>query len=152
MEDFYYSKDKITDDYVEAVLRIALLPKVKEAEERLKLLTSRFVERNPEKVKQNPSLGIMTAPSPWWVHDVKEETLAMIKAGRLKAPTLIVWGFNDLSAPYKLGIELVKTIFPVARQMTRFQIFNRAAHYVYREHPEEVNRLLVDFIQNSSST
>lgn len=145
-----YSKAYVTDDYVEAVLKIALLPKIEEAKRKMELLRSRFAERNPERVKQQPSLAISTAPTPWWIEDVKKETLDLIKAGRLKAPTLIIWGFNDPSAPLILGIHLLNIIAPVVSR-TQFHVFNRAGHAVYAEHPREVNRLIGDFIRNSSS-
>ncbi|MDA2932891.1 alpha/beta hydrolase [Acidobacteria bacterium AH-259-D05] len=141
-----YTKDHITDEYVEAVLKITLLPKLKEAKEKMQLLRSRFVERNPEKVKQDPSIAIIRSPSPWWLRDLKYETHDLIKAGRLKAPTLIIWGFNDPSAPVILGMHLLNLIAPVVPR-TQFHVFNRAAHGVYYEHPREVNRLVVDFIK-----
>ena len=84
------------------------------------------------------------------VEKVKNETLDLIKAGHLKADTLIIWGFNDRTAPYSLGIELLKIISPVVDR-TQLHIFNQAGHFVFREHPLEVNRLIVEFIKSSSS-
>ena len=76
----------------------------------------------------------------------KYETLELIKAGRLKAPTLIVWGLNDPSAPVKLGLDLARLIGSVVDR-TRFHVINQAGHYVFREHPRELHRLINDFVK-----
>ena len=52
-----FHKDYVTDDYVEAELRVALLPKRKEAEKKMLELTARWLQLNPEKVKENPRIG-----------------------------------------------------------------------------------------------
>ncbi len=114
---------RVTDEFIEKNLEIALLPKMAEARKKSRL----------------PDVG-----------KVKNETLDLIKAGHLKADTLIIWGFNDRTAPYSLGIELLKIISPVVDR-TQLHIFNQAGHFVFREHPLEVNRLIVEFIKSSSS-
>lgn len=35
------------------------------------------------------------------------------KAGGTKAPTIIIWGFNDPTAPYFLGVNLMETVAKV---------------------------------------
>jgi len=80
----------------------------------------------------------------------KCETLDLIGAGRLKAPTMIVRGANDVSFPLKLGLELLR-IIGAAVERTEFHAFNHAAHYVYREWEREVNELLVDFVKAPST-
>ena len=136
-----FTKDYITEDYLKARLQIALLPKIKEAEERLKRLTSQWVERNSDKVKENPLLR-----SIWWYRDAKKETMDLIQAGGLKAPTLIVWGFNDGSAPHTLGINLYRTISAVVDR-AELHFMNRCGHRAFAEYPEQVTRLMVDFIK-----
>ena len=136
-----YNKDYITEEYVQARLRIARLPKIKEAKERLNLLTSQWVEHNQESVRENPLLR-----SIWWYRDAKNETLDLVQAGGLKTPTLIVWGFNDRSAPHTLGISLYKTISAVVDRAD-LHFVNRCGHRAFAEYPEEVTRLMVDFIK-----
>src|SRR5579875_1156121 len=79
---------------------------------------------------------------------LKEQTLVEITGGKVVAPTLIVWGYNDPSAPVSLCFKLFEI---VARGTARSQlhILNRAGHYCYREHPNEFNSLLSSFIQLS---
>lgn len=120
-----YSKNHITEDFVEAMLKIALLPKVMEAKKKMVHLSDTTFLPDTRKKKY--------------------ETLDLIKGGRLKAPTLIVWGLNDPSAPVKLGLDLIRLIGSVVDR-TRFHVINHAGHYVFREHPQEFHRLIMDFV------
>jgi 2-hydroxy-6-oxo-6-(2'-carboxyphenyl)-hexa-2,4-dienoate hydrolase len=121
-----YSNSHATPDYVDGILKIALLPKTREATAKAALLNPQFFA----------DLG-----------NLKSETLEWIKAGRLKAPVLIIWGFNDPSAPVILGIHLLRVIAPAVPQ-TQFHVLNHAGHYLFREQSKELNRLVTDFIQN----
>lgn len=119
-----FSREHITPEFVDSLLRTALLPNVIEAKKKMAAgLSERF-------------LADLRAR--------KYETLDMIKAGRLKAPTLIVWARNDVSAPLQLGLNLFEMIAS-AVDRTELHIFNRAGHYVYREHPRALNQLVVEF-------
>ncbi|MBI2822724.1 MAG: alpha/beta hydrolase [Acidobacteria bacterium] len=122
-----YSNAHVTSEYVQEILRIALLPKTKEATDKAKVLNPQFFAD---------------------LQRLKPETLDWIRAGRLKAPTLILWGFNDPSAPVILGMHLLKVIAPAVPR-TGFHVFNQAGHYVFRERAPEMNRLVTDFIKNS---
>jgi len=122
-----YSKTHITEDFVDAMLEIALLLKHQEARKKMERLSDELFLPDVRKKKY--------------------ETLELIREGRLKAPTLIIWGFNDPSAPVKLGFDLFQLISSVVDR-TQFHIFNHAGHYVFREHANEVNRLVSNFAQN----
>ena len=78
----------------------------------------------------------------------KEETLAWIKEGRLKSPTLLVWGFNDPSALVSGGYALFE-IVASGTPRSQLHVFNRAGHYSYREHPGDFVRVVTSFIQGS---
>jgi 2-hydroxy-6-oxonona-2,4-dienedioate hydrolase len=81
------------------------------------------------------------------MREKKYETLKLIRAGGLKAPTLIIWGLNDQSSPMKLGIDLLQVIGSVVDR-TEFHVFNHAGHYVFREHAREVNKLIISFVNS----
>jgi len=77
-----------------------------------------------------------------------QEDYSAIKAGHLKTPTLIIWGFNDpsgTSQPYRLGLELFKMISESVDQV-QLHFFNQAVHAPYRDHPGGVTNLMVSFI------
>jgi pimeloyl-ACP methyl ester carboxylesterase len=123
-------------------------PKWPKAKRQLEALTRRWADAHPERVRENPSLANAFAPSPWFIHDLKYKTLGLIEAGRLRAPTLIFWGFEDESAPYRLGLRLVELIAPHVRP-TRLYLLNGATHEPYADHPDEVARLMTDFIDRA---
>ncbi len=77
-----------------------------------------------------------------------QEDFLAIKAGSLKTPTLIIWGFNDpsgTSQPYRLGLELFEMISKSVDQV-QLHFFNQAVHAPYRDHPGGVTNLMVSFI------
>ncbi len=122
-----YSNAHVTNEYVEGILKIALLPKTIEVTQKAEGLNAGFFEN---------------------IQKIKAETLDGIRAGRLKAPTLILWGFNDVSAPVVLGMHLLRVIAPAVKQ-TQFHVINQAGHYLFREQPQEVSRIVTNFIQNA---
>jgi 2-hydroxy-6-oxo-6-(2'-carboxyphenyl)-hexa-2,4-dienoate hydrolase len=123
-----YSSHHITSDFVGEMLAVARLPKTREARKKMEdLLTRQFL---PD------------------VRNVKYETLDMIREGRLRAPTLVIWGLNDQSAPIVIGHQLFQHI-SLAVPKSQFHVFNHAGHYVFREHYRELDRLVVDFVADS---
>jgi pimeloyl-ACP methyl ester carboxylesterase len=119
-----FSTAHITRDFVEELLRTANLPTIKEARRKMNKL--RDVVFGPALDRQ------------------RRETLGMIEAGKLRRPTLIVWGLNDPSAPYVLGINLFRIIGAVNPD-TSFHMINQAGHYSFRERPMEFNNLVAAF-------
>ena len=77
-----------------------------------------------------------------------QEDFLAIKAGSLKTPTLMIWGFNDpsgTSQPYRFGLDLFEMISRSVDQ-AQLHFFNQAGPAPYREHPGEVTHLMVSFI------
>jgi 2-hydroxy-6-oxo-6-(2'-carboxyphenyl)-hexa-2,4-dienoate hydrolase len=138
-----YHKEFVTDEYVEAELRVALQPKLEQAIEKMEQLTSQWVQLNPKKMKEN-----RRARGRWWYDDLKRETYARIEAGRLKSPTLIIWGFNDPSGRPKLGNDLYRILTSVLDR-TELHFFNRSGHYVFQEYPQKTADQMVSFIRST---
>ena len=103
------------------------------------------MSRNPDIVKAHPLYARNMGATTWWMYKEKYETLDRIKAGRLKVPTVIIWGFNDPTAPYFLGVNLMETLSAVVDR-TELHIINHSGHLVAAEHPEDVTRLIVEFM------
>ncbi len=122
-----YSQEHISEDFIQEMLRIGRLPKTIEAREKMETF-----------------LEAVFLPS---MREKKYETLKLIEAGGLKAPTLIIWGVNDQSSPLKLGINLLQVIGSVVDR-TEFHAFNHAGHYVFREHAQKVNQLITNFVKS----
>ncbi len=124
-----YSTEHVTSDMVEQWYKVAQLPSIRQVKQEIR------------------KMGGMRNLMPD-LRKLKEQTLVEITGGKVVAPTLIVWGYNDPSAPVSLCFKLFEI---VARGTARSQlhILNRAGHYCYREHPNEFNSLLSSFIQLS---
>jgi 2-hydroxy-6-oxonona-2,4-dienedioate hydrolase len=75
----------------------------------------------------------------------KQETLAWLAEGRLRCPTLLVWGHDDPLAPLDSGLLLFDLLCKTVPNI-RMHIFNQAGHFPYREHPEEFDSLVTSFV------
>lgn len=76
---------------------------------------------------------------------MRESVLAEIRQRGFAMPVLQIWGQNDHSAPVSLAHELFASIAPKTATATSV-VFNRSAHYVYREHPREFAELVRAFV------
>jgi 2-hydroxy-6-oxonona-2,4-dienedioate hydrolase len=123
-----YSKDHITEDFIDELLTVTSLPKTILLKKRMKILYKKIFF--PE------------------VEARKAEITKSIAEGDLKLPALIVWGLNDPSAPVKRGWDLFEAI---SRHESRsqFHVFNGAGHYSFREHAKEFNYLLSSFVESN---
>lgn len=123
---FSYSADHITEEWLDARVEVAQLPKNKQAVEKMdggRLATDQFLPRLAEQ---------------------KVETLEWLRQGRLKTPTLLVWGKNDPSAVLKGGVALYDLV-AASVDRARMHIFNQAGHYCYREHPRDFVEVVTAF-------
>ncbi len=77
----------------------------------------------------------------------REETHQWIRSGGIKMPTLVVWAFNDPTAPFdpvgKTAMDLVLGNVPRSQMV----ILNRAGHYCFREQPEAFAAAVTGFIK-----
>ncbi len=78
----------------------------------------------------------------------QKELHEWIRAGKLKAPTLLMWGYNDPStAPFDpVGLAAMKLIFPYCPQ-AEMHVLNQAGHYCFREQPEAFVAAVTSFIK-----
>lgn len=118
-----YTKDHITDEWVEDMYRIAKLPTIARAQK-------------------------MRGTSAWgrFIRDLERrrgEMIDLLKAGRLRQPSLIMWGLKDPSAPFTLAVKLYSII---ASKNVRTQLHSlNSGHYCFREFPEPFNQSLIAF-------
>ena len=124
-ERYSYSDSHITEEWLTSATRIATLPKYQEAVAKMDSLSS------------TQFLPILAAQ--------KAETLDQIQHGHLKVPTLLVWGYNDPTAPISMGHALFDLVAGSAPR-AEMHVLNKAGHYSYREHPGEFNEVVRGFI------
>jgi 2-hydroxy-6-oxonona-2,4-dienedioate hydrolase len=131
LERYSFSGAHITERWLDAAVEIANLPKYREAVAKMReLKTRQFL----------PQLAVE-----------KEETLNGILQGRLEAPTLVIWGYNDPTASLKRGqllFELIAGSAPTAEM----HVINRAGHFCYREQPASFNRVLRAFVERCAES
>jgi pimeloyl-ACP methyl ester carboxylesterase len=63
------------------------------------------------------------------------------------APTLVIWGERDTA----LGVELLEGVDRVAPRV-RIHRIARASHWVQNEAPDEVNRVMIEFLSSAGAT
>ena len=77
----------------------------------------------------------------------QKETRKLIRAGGIKVPTLVMWGFNDPSASFEpVGISALQLIFSSIPR-SQMHILNKAGHYCYREQPVAFVDVITRFIK-----
>ena len=80
----------------------------------------------------------------------QKETHEWIRAGGIKAPTLIMWGFNDPSAKFDpVGLATLRLILS-STPRCQVNILNQAGHYCFREQPEAFVTAITSFIKLNS--
>ena len=131
-EHYSYSGKHITESWLDAAVEIANLPKYREAVRKME-------QQGLKKGLFLPQLALE-----------KEETLNWIMQGRLKTPTLVVWGYNDPTAALRRGqflFELIADSAPIAEM----HVINQAGHFCYREQPDAFNQVIRGFVEKCST-
>lgn len=127
LERYSYSHDHITEEWLDVVTRIASRPAYQGAVAKMDTL---------KHTQFYPLLG-----------GQKQESLMWILEGRLKTPTLLVWGYNDPTATIGMGHALFELVAGSAPR-AEMHILNEAGHFSFREHPEAFNEMVRAFIQS----
>ncbi len=122
-----YGSEHITDDFLDLLVEIVTLPKSMEATAKMEAgLALQFVKDLTVKQK---------------------ETRKWIRAGGIKVPTLIMWGFNDPSAVFDpVGLSALQLIFS-SIPGSQMHILNQAGHYCFREQPASFVDVITRFIK-----
>jgi hypothetical protein len=75
--------------YIEAEYQTGQLAKICKVDRKFRELRDRWVQNNPEKMRDREHTGATT----WWMVKAKDKTLALIRASPCKAPTIIIWAW-----------------------------------------------------------
>jgi pimeloyl-ACP methyl ester carboxylesterase len=118
-----FSTEHVTDDWVDRMTAFVTSPKNREALE----------------LRHDVREGWMGSILP-----ARKKILEDIDAHGLPVPTLVIWAWNDLSAPWPLATALFERIVEKTTH-AELHLFSHAGHYVYRERPREFERLLDAF-------
>ena len=75
---------------------------------------------------------------------LKGALLQDLRDGKLKVPTLVVWGHEDPEGSYGSGVELFN-IISATNPNSAMHVFANAGHSPFKEYPDRFNRLVVSF-------
>ena len=124
-----YSREHVTGEWIDDVVAVYNLPKCQEASAKHASIFSEFED----------DLGR-------WQADFH----GRVKAGDLKAPVFIIWGYNDPSSPLQtVGLRVMDLFFPNVPD-TQMHVLNRAGHYCYRDQPNEFVQAVAGFARSLS--
>jgi pimeloyl-ACP methyl ester carboxylesterase len=121
-----YSLNNITEEGIQRSYEIIQLPKTIEAKEIMAEL-----ELNPA--------------HPSWVA-LKGQAIQEIEEGKLKVPSLVIWGYDDPAMPYESGVALYERIASNSDVPgSQLVVFDECGHSPYVEYPELFNRVIKSF-------
>lgn len=128
-ERYSYSPACVTEGWLDVAVEAAHTPKYEEAVRKMSdegLLATKFL---PDLQRD------------------QEETLRWLLDRGLQRPTLMLWGYNDPTAPLSQGMALMEFLTAKERR-TYLHIFNEAGHFCYREHPDAFNAAVRAFTES----
>jgi pimeloyl-ACP methyl ester carboxylesterase len=85
--------------------------------------------------------GALTAGLDYYRANLRSDGVELARSARISAETLVLWGDRDPA----LGTNLLDGLQKVAPRLT-IRRFADVSHWIQNEAPEEVNRLLVEFL------
>jgi len=80
-----------------------------------------------------------------WYRAIIQRPLPALKNPRISIPTLLIWGAKDRF----LGQDMAQPSIDLCDK-GRLVFFEEATHWVHHEEPDQVNRLLIEFLKKSS--
>ncbi len=125
---YSFTGNNITATQIARLLKLAKLPKMEDA--RAQLVQKRM---NPA----HPTYRVL-----------KTTLLNDIEEGKLKVPTLIIWGRNDPEGSYGSGVKLYELMSTHSNNV-QLHTFENAGHLPSKEYPGEFNRLVESFAREA---
>ena len=129
-ERYSYNPKIVTEEWIDDTYAAAITEKNRAA-------IRKMVDEGLAKKLFLPQLGRQKAECHRWI----------VERG-MPCPTLLVWGFNDPSAQIEAAKRLLEMLV-LKQRRTEMRIFNKAGHFVYREHPEAFNGMLLDYVRQN---
>ncbi len=130
LENYSFSPECVTDAWVAAAVRIAEQPKYREALRKMTVDGYQWTQFLP---------GLLTE---------KEDMFRILQMRGIQRPVLQIWGSEDPTVSREQAMQLYRILAEKERR-ARWQIFSRAGHFSFREHPGRFNDVLVSFIRAS---
>jgi pimeloyl-ACP methyl ester carboxylesterase len=127
LEKYSYDPAHVTEAWLDALVGITERPEYRHA-------VSKMTDQGFLWTKFLPGL-----------HADKEEMFRILAARGIQRPVLQVWSRNDETVSHAQAEALFRILAEKERR-ARWQIFDRAAHFSYREHPKRFNEVIKSFV------
>ena len=127
LEHYSHDPSHITEEWLDALVRISERPEYHEAV-----------------AKMNDEGFLWTKFLPGLLAD-KEETHRILLDRGIQRPVLMVWSRNDETVSFH-QTEALYRILAAKERRARWQVFDHAAHFTYREHPKRFNEVIRSFV------
>ncbi len=127
LEQYSYDPSHVSEDWLDALVKITERPEYRQGV-----------------AKMNEEGFLWTKFLPGLLAD-KEETFRILGARGIQRPVLLVWSRNDETVSHA-QTEALYRILAEKERRARWQIFDRAAHFTYREHPKRFNEVIKSFV------
>ena len=125
-EQYAHQTENISDEFCRTNAYLRSLPKAEQTAEIME-------ERGQQDIWETT------------MREQMEEAQRRIRDGVLQAPTLYVFGRNDLTVPLEMAMSAYDMIAQ-ENDDVRMKVFNNCGHLIYREYPEEFAQTIVDFV------
>ena len=129
MSRLAYDPLTISDEWLDAQVAVAQLPKYQEA-------VAKMFEQGLNQSQFLPSLA-----------KDKEEMFGWMREKGMQRPTQVMWGYNDPTATLEQGRALFDMI-ALREPRAQMHVLNHAGHFSFREQPKAFSGLLRNFIAN----
>lgn len=108
--------------------------------------TNAYMRRQPKAKRTAEVLG-EKRQARWeeTMRDHMRQTHERIKNGELRAPTLYVFGRNDLTVPFEMAMGAYDMLAQ-ENSAVRMKVINDCGHLVYREYPSEFAHTVANFV------
>lgn len=130
LESFSYTNNNITDQRIERILKLSRTEKFQQASDAFDRL--------------------FMSPAHPSFRQLKTEIWAELLDGKLRTPTLIIWGREDPEGSFPAGVAMFESLRDAGTPVS-FRAFDKAGHVAYMEYPEEFNRALAEFVTANQS-
>jgi pimeloyl-ACP methyl ester carboxylesterase len=108
--------------------------------------TNAYMRRQP-KAERTAEVLDETGQARWeeTMREHMRETHERIKDGQLTAPTLYIFGRNDLTVPVEMALGAYDMLAQ-ENSAVRMTVINDCGHLIYREYPAEFARTVANFV------
>ena len=127
LEKYSYDPSHVTDEWVDALVKISKRPEYREAHHKMSQDGFYFTKFLP---------GLLAD---------KEELFRILASRGIQRPVLQVWSRNDETVSHAQAEALYRILAEKERR-ARWQLFDRAAHFSYREQPKRFNEVIKSFV------